>query len=106
MRITLIVLLGMRIRSWIFIPATALMLWYGVARSGPFEDCILQNMKGAQNPSAAAAIRAACEAKTTPVKCRQLPTVDVFDRAIRDACIQECAAASWQVRTFGECRTD
>lgn len=42
----------------------------GVAVSGPYEDCILQNMKGVTERAAAFAIREACEVKTTPKKCR------------------------------------
>lgn len=40
------------------------------AVAGPYEDCILANMKGVQDRAAAFAIRQACETKTTPKKCR------------------------------------
>lgn len=103
-------------------------IWPIVATAGPYEDCILQNMKGVQAQAAAGAIMRACKEKTTPVKCRTLttnprPTLtdqasgtkpwerdwskpNFFDQFDLDACIKECAAASWWDRTFGECKTD
>ncbi len=40
------------------------------ALAGPYEDCILRNMKGVQAQAAAGAIMRACKEKTTPKKCR------------------------------------
>ena len=104
------------------------------AIAGPFEDCILQNMKGVQAQNAANAIARACREKTTPSKCRDsnlrptltpswgrmetdpatgkpqwIPldyvTEGQFAEAYK-ACLQSCADASYWSRTFGECKTD
>lgn len=58
------------------------------AVGGPYEDCILQNMKGVSDRAAAFAVKKACEVKTTPAKCRdqqlrarlgQVPAAYSFD---------------------------
>ena len=57
----------------------------GQSIAGPYEDCILQNMRGVQAQAAAIAISRACAEKTTPVRCRdaqieqRLPPVSAFD---------------------------
>jgi hypothetical protein len=86
------------------------------ALAGPYEDCILANMKGVQDRLAANEIRRACREKTTPKKCRGLtaktPVVDLhktpnfFDKFDLDECLKECADASYWSRKFGECSTD
>ena len=91
----------------------ALLPLRGIA--GPFEDCILTNMKGVQASNAAIAIRQACQLKTTPKKCRDLPPpstfVDLdkpnaFDKYHKESCLAECGKASFWSRKFGECATD
>lgn len=99
--------------------------------AGPYEDCILQNMKGVQAQAAAGAVMRACREKTTPQRCRAAhlksrfvdfePVADkdkkpwdglywnkpdVPDQADLDACLKKCADASYWSRTFGECKTD
>ena len=97
------------------------------AIAGPYEDCILQNMKGVQAQAAAGAIMRACKEKTTPKKCREavirgndpdfskggvlapfadLPVSPIYLKQLLDQCLVECATASYWSRTFGECRTD
>ena len=84
------------------------------ANAGPYEDCILTNMKGINDRLAAAEVRRACIAKTTPVRCRDAelerrnaaqPAGGIWIDFTRKQCIEECASASWWERTFGECRT-
>jgi hypothetical protein len=103
-----------------------LAIWPVVALAGPYEDCILQNMKGVQAQAAAGAIMRACREKTTPKKCRDselgkprwienetkapwktwaMPTAEAL-ATDRESCLEECAAASYWSRTFGECSTD
>jgi len=101
-----------------------------IALAGPYEDCILQNMKGVQAQAAAFAVQRACKEKTTPKKCRAAELRSRFvdmepvadkgkmpwernwgrqiapDQTDLDACIKECADASYWSRTFGECSTD
>lgn len=108
--------------------AFALCCYSVNAVAGPFEDCILQNMKGVQERVAAQAVYTACKEKTTPKKCRdaalQKPIpMDVTDiktgkvsnimvepleisGEMRKQCLAECASASIWSRTFGECSTD
>lgn len=92
--------------------------------ASPYEDCILQNMKGTQDRLAAVEIRRACATKTTPVKCRDLQKYgneNKFDRTgarkagytdaeidavLRTRCIEECAASSSSDRRVDDCRTD
>jgi len=100
------------------------------ANSGPYEDCILQNMKGVQAQAAAGAIMRACKDKTTPKRCRRaaiqeqiagMGLWEKFDAAgarkagysddeisayLTESCLKECATASYWSRTFGECSTD
>jgi hypothetical protein len=89
----------------------------GLGVAGPYEDCILQHMKGVQDRLAAAEVRRACLQKTTPNKCRQYLTKSGSGQPVSasrsiwidldlDACLADCAKASWWNRTFGECRTD
>ena len=95
------------------------------AQSGPYEDCILQNMKGVQAQAAACAIMRACREKVTPKKCRdanlkaQVTSADNdkkpqerdwgslinWDQFVLE-CLKACASSSWWDRTFGECATD
>ena len=95
-----------------------LICYCQIATAGPFEDCILQNMKGVQAQAAAGAINRACREKTTPKKCRDsaLQKPSAWDavgtpsyeyvRQIREQCLAECTSASYWSRTFGECSTD
>lgn len=53
------------------------------ANAGPFEDCILQNMKGVQAPNAAVAIARACREKTTPLRCRDEQIVKRLEARVR-----------------------
>lgn len=97
-----------------------------IAVAGPYEDCILQNMKGVQAQAAASAIMRACKEKTTPKKCRDselgkprwienetkapwkawaTPTAETL-AVDRENCLEQCAEASYWSRTFGECSTD
>ena len=95
-----------------------------VTAAGPYEDCILQNMKGVQATNAANAIARACKEKTTPKKCRDAAIMErfvpiaednktppsrtwaAFDDFMKAECLKECAEANYWSRTFGECRTD
>jgi len=99
---------------------------FGTASAGPYEDCILQNMKGVQAQAAAGAIMRACKEKTTPKKCRGAELRSrfegvgkengprerfgnkpgAFDDLLSTECLKECADASYWSRTFGDCRTD
>lgn len=80
--------------------------------AGPYEDCILQNMKNVADRMAAAEIRRACRIKTTPVKCRQyLPSAKAAEEGIwrefeLDACLKECEQSPATERSRGECRID
>lgn len=98
--------------------------------AGPYEDCILQNMKGVSDRLAANSVRLACKEKTTPKKCRGeelrrgiigMDMWEKFDLAaarksgytdeellayLTGACLKQCAAASFWSRTLGECSTD
>ena len=113
--------------------ALLLVLWPCVAFAGPYEDCILANMRGVQAQAAAFAIARACKETTTPQRCREsnlrptmrptwgnerfnaatgkkewVPLDYVSDAQFNDdqqQCIRNCASASWTARTFGECRT-
>jgi hypothetical protein len=93
--------------------AAALLAMTVPAVAGPYEDCILQNMKGVQDRLAAVEVKRACLQKTTPRKCRQFltksgsaqPRLNWIDFDL-DVCLADCAEASWWSRTFGECRTD
>lgn len=100
------------------------------ATAGPYEDCILQNMKGVQAHNAASAIARACREKTTPKRCRaaalkeRIVDLDAnknsgmsaargagysdeeLEAFWKDVCFKECADASYWSRTFGECKTD
>jgi len=104
----------------------AFVLAPALVQAGPYEDCILQNMKGVQAQAAAGAVMRACKEKTTPKKCRGEITGAsgyVFEdskekvvikaapgdsgyTALQDRCIRDCADASYWSRTFGECSTD
>lgn len=101
-----------------------------LAQAGPYEDCILQNMKGVQATNAANAVMRACKEKTTPKKCRNIgyevvnQPANFFDKfdvkgarkagyqdpeiiaAMTELCLKECAEATYWSRTFGECKTD
>ncbi len=65
----------------------AAALFMTPAFAGPYEDCILQNMRGVQAQNAAIAIARACTEKTTPFRCRDAqikqripePSTNVFD---------------------------
>jgi len=103
------------------------------ASAGPYEDCLLNNVKDARTPVAVAEIKKACREKTTPIRCRNLatPSLDEFlekarpdnpgvsDAALSDywrkkysskresefkKCLADCDASSWRERTFGDCR--
>ena len=80
--------------------------------AGPYEDCILQNMKNVADRMAAAEIRRACRIKATPVKCRQyLPSAKAAEEGIwrefeLDACLKECEQSPATERSRGECRID
>lgn len=97
------------------------------AVAAPYDDCILQNMKGVMAQNAANAIARACREKTTPKKCRpgaietmRQGFVDLgtgktppagsdftsFDAYLRGICLKECADANYYSRTFGDCSTD
>lgn len=113
---------------WFLLAALAVSALIAIA--GPYEDCVLQNMKGVQAQAAAGAIMRACKEKTTPKKCREealrsaIVGQDYWDgrdlKAARAAgytdedllaaapkyCLEACAAAGYWSRTFGECRTD
>ncbi len=109
------------------------MLLCPSASAGPYEDCILNNVKDARTPVAVAAIRMACREKTTPIGCRNLvtPSLDEFlEKARPDnpgvsdtdlsgywleeysskrksefrKCVSDCEASSWWERTFGDCK--
>ena len=112
----------------------AALLWLLpiTAWAAPYDDCILQNMKGVQAQNAANAIARACREKTTPKKCRynalqvrasNMPpwekyeiaathgvpnqvTGYEFDAYLAAACLKECAGANYYSRKFGECSTD
>lgn len=99
--------------------------------AGPYDDCILANMKGIQSNAAAGAIMRACEEKTTPTRCRpaeierrwaagrerqkqsstEIAAV-IADhhaqllRAESEECKAKCAASGWWNRTFGDCAAD
>ena len=112
-----------------------LSLLVASAHAGPFETCILENMKGVQAQGAAQAIYRACKEKTTPKACRDKEvarrieaqygpppsssagTRYAFDDLISegyqnriktesDSCLKACATSSYWSRTFGECSTD
>jgi hypothetical protein len=102
-----------------------LVIVVGNAYAGPYEDCILANMKGVQDRAAAFAVRQACEDKTTPKRCREgrLGITYTFEDTgkkelaklkrshpsydlVFEQCLADCAAASYWSRTFGECSTD
>ena len=103
--------------------------------AGPFETCILENMKGVQAQSAVLAISRACKEKTTPKACRDKEVArkieaqygpppsssagtryaiddliyEGYQNRIKtesDSCLKACATASYWSRTFGECSTD
>lgn len=40
------------------------------SQAGPYEDCVLDNMRGAKNKAAVYSIQTACLDKSTPRKCR------------------------------------
>ena len=112
-----------------------LLSLFGVSTyAGPFEDCILKNMKGVQAQGAAQAIYRACAEKTTPKACRDKEiasrieaqygpapnpsttrsafddlTYAIYQNQIKtetDSCLRRCATATYWSRTFGECSTD
>lgn len=105
-----------------------LSLLVASAHAGPFETCILENMKGVQAQAAAQAIYRACKEKTTPKKCRdgelsKPRLVEFVDNAgnksttlaslageslreAREQCLAACVTSSYWSRTFGECSTD
>jgi hypothetical protein len=98
--------------------------------AGPYEDCILANMRGVQDRAAAFAVRLACETKTTPKKCRDAELQKPFKSEVTDVktgatsfadlirpapeyieqlkaqCLAECSKASYWSRSFGECSID
>jgi hypothetical protein len=106
------------------LPVASALALAASAWAGPYEDCILQNMKGVSDRAAAVAVRKACEVKTTPKLCRddannmQRASFDVTgarkagytDQEIyvylRNLCVKECAESSWWSRTFGDCKTE
>jgi hypothetical protein len=120
---------------WASLLAAALFWTAGTTRAGPYEDCILQNMRGVQASNAALAIAGACREKTTPYRCKaiqieqRIPPEGAFDDLVRSrggkanifdqfdsradkinteksACLAQCATASYWSRTFGECRIE
>jgi hypothetical protein len=122
-------------RTVIFIVGVvALVCVSAGAIAGPYEDCILQNMKGVQAQAAAGAIMRACKEKTTPHRCRDsilrptlTPSWGVTETdpstgkpkwvpfnyvsegqfaADQKECLSSCADANYWSRTFGECKTD
>ncbi len=81
----------------------------GQSIAGPYEDCILQNMRGVQAQAAAIAISRACAEKTTPMRCRdaqieqRLPTVSAghFLDGLPDATTtKQAAKGKPQVKEF------
>ena len=58
-------------------------------------SCVLQNTKPGMDSSAARAVKAACNLKSFPKKCRNLPS--------KHSCIVECEEANYFSRKFGEC---
>jgi len=64
----------------------ALLLPSITVRAGPYEDCILKNMKGVTDRLAAVEVKRACERKSVPEKCRgrlATPTLNEWLEAAR-----------------------
>lgn len=103
------------------------------ARSETYEECVLKNIKGANDQRVLMTIKSACREKTLPKKCRKIQNtpvsaVDSSDPAERvrhaaeqiikklydpsynqakeeeiGSCVAECRTAGLWSRTFGEC---
>lgn len=72
----------------------------GIASAGIYEDCVLENMKGAANSAAVSAIRKACEVKATPTRCRD----DALRPAVeKETSIREARRADEQRAIDREC---
>lgn len=59
-------------------------LFSAAALGGPFEDCILQNMKGVTAQTAAGAVYRACQEKTTPKQCRDGVLRQIVEKERKD----------------------
>jgi hypothetical protein len=93
------------------------------AQAESYQDCILNNMKYANNSVASLQIKNACLDKTTPKKCRPYLEHN-FDNYLKkkngytfdeltmpseqllSQCLEQCEEAVLFERKFGECSTE
>ena len=65
-----------------------------------YSECILKNTTANLSNYSMAKIAEACRIKATPKRCRGLAEIEI------GSCANECKAAGWWSRKYGDCSTD